>query len=140
MTDKILVVDDDQGIRFFLEEALTKKGYKVDSVASAEEALSKVKQDAFNLILLDVRLPGMSGLDAIKKLRELDPSAPIIIMTAHGSRDMAIRAVQEGAYDFFTKPIKLNEFLVILKRALEKRRLQIEVSRLEEKIEKKYKY
>lgn len=140
MTDKILIVDDDQGIRFFLEEALTKKGYKVDSVASAEEALSKVKQDAFNLILLDVRLPGMSGLDAIKKLRELDPSAPIIIMTAHGSRDMAIRAVQEGAYDFFTKPIKLNEFLVILKRALEKRRLQIEVSRLEEKIEKKYKY
>lgn len=140
MTDKILIVDDDQGIRFFLEEALTKKGYKVDSVASAEEALSKVKQDAFNLILLDVRLPGMSGLDAIKKLHELDPSAPIIIMTAHGSRDMAIRAVQEGAYDFFTKPIKLNEFLVILKRALEKRRLQIEVSRLEEKIEKKYKY
>ncbi|MEE9200360.1 MAG: sigma-54 dependent transcriptional regulator [Candidatus Brocadiales bacterium] len=140
MTDKILVVDDDRGIRFFLEEALTKKGYKVDSVASAEEALSKVKQDAFNLILLDVRLPGMSGLDAIKKLHELDPSAPIIIMTAHGSRDMAIRAVQEGAYDFFTKPIKLNEFLVILKRALEKRRLQIEVSRLEEKIEKKYKY
>ena len=140
MTDKILVVDDDQGIRFFLGEALTKKGYQVDSATSAEAAISKIKQDAFSLILLDVRLPGMSGIDAIRKIHELEPRAPIIVMTAYGSKDLAVRAVQEGAYDFLTKPIKLDEFIIILKRALEKRRLLIEVSRLEDKIKKKYKF
>ncbi|OHB89970.1 MAG: hypothetical protein A3C38_06590, partial [Planctomycetes bacterium RIFCSPHIGHO2_02_FULL_50_42] len=140
MTDKILVVDDDQGIQFFLGEALTKKGYQVDSATSAEAAISKIKQDAFSLILLDVRLPGMSGIDAIRKIHELEPRAPIIVMTAYGSKDLAVRAVQEGAYDFLTKPIKLDEFIIILKRALEKRRLLIEVSRLEDKIKKKYKF
>ncbi|MFQ5863067.1 MAG: sigma-54-dependent transcriptional regulator [Candidatus Brocadiales bacterium] len=140
MTDKILVVDDDQGIQFFLGEVLTKKGYQIDSATSAEAAISKIQQDAFSLILLDVRLPGMSGIDAIKKFHEVDPRVPIIIMTAYGSKDLAIRAVQEGAYDFFTKPIKLDEFLIILKRALEKRQLQVEISRLEEKIEKKYEF
>ena len=118
MTDKILVVDDDQGIQFFLVEALTKKGYQVDSATSAEVAISKVEQDAFALILLDVKLPGMSGIDAIKKLHQTSPSSPIIILTAYGSRDLAIRATQEGAYDFLTKPVKLDELLIILKRAL----------------------
>ncbi|MEE9515257.1 MAG: sigma-54 dependent transcriptional regulator [Candidatus Brocadiales bacterium] len=140
MTDKILVVDDEQSILFFMKEALTKKGYQVNSATSAETGISKVKQDAFSLIVLDVRLPGMSGIDAIKKFRGLDPLIPIIIMTAYGSRDLAIRAVQEGAYDFFTKPIKLDEFLIVLKRALEKRRLELEISQLEERIKKKYKY
>lgn len=140
MTDKILVVDDEQSILFFMKEALTKKGYQVDSATSAEMGISKVKQDAFSLIVLDVRLPGMSGIDAIKKFRGLDPLVPIIIMTAYGNRDLAIRAVQEGAYDFFTKPIKLDEFLIVLKRALEKRRLELEISQLEERIKKKYKY
>ncbi len=140
MTDKILIVDDEQSILFFMKEALTKKGYQVDSATSAETGISKVKQDAFSLIVLDVRLPGMSGIDAIKKFRGLDPLVPIVIMTAYGNRDLAIRAVREGAYDFFTKPIKLDEFLIVLKRALEKRRLELEISRLEERIEKKYKY
>ncbi len=140
MTDKILVVDDDQGIQFFLVEALTKKGYQVDSATSAEAAISKVEQDAFALILLDVKLPGMSGIDAIKKLHQISPSTPIIIMTAYGSRDLAIRATQEGAYDFLTKPVKLDELLIILKRALEKRRLQLEISRLESSIKKKYEF
>ncbi len=140
MTDKILVIDDDQGIQFFLREALTKKGYQVDSATSAETAISKVKQGTFSLILLDVRLPEMSGIDAIKKLHEQAPRAPIIIMTAYGSKDLALKAIKEGAYDFFTKPIKLDEFLIIIKRALEKRRLQIEISRLEDEIKKNYKF
>ncbi|MFQ5957682.1 MAG: sigma-54 dependent transcriptional regulator, partial [Candidatus Brocadiales bacterium] len=72
--------------------------------------------------------------------RELDAHSPIIIMTAYGSKDLAIRAVKEGAYDFFTKPIKLDEFLIIIKRALEKRRLQTEISHLEERIKKKYQF
>jgi DNA-binding NtrC family response regulator len=140
MTDKILVVDDDQGIQFFLGEALSKKGYQVDSATSAEDAISKAKQTPFMLVLLDVKLPGMSGIDAIKKLRQISPLSPIIIMTAFGNRDLAIRATQEGAYDFLTKPIKLDELLIILKRALEKRRLKLEISHLEKSIRKKYEF
>ncbi|MCP4366258.1 MAG: sigma-54-dependent Fis family transcriptional regulator [Planctomycetes bacterium] len=140
MTDKILVVDDDQGIQFFLGEALSKKGYQVDSAASAEDAMSKAEQTPFMLVLLDVKLPGMSGIDAIKKLHQISPLSPIIIMTAFGNRDLAIRATQEGAYDFLTKPIKLDELFIILKRALEKRRLKLEISHLEKSIRKKYEF
>ncbi|MEE9558908.1 MAG: sigma-54 dependent transcriptional regulator [Candidatus Brocadiales bacterium] len=140
MTDKILVVDDDQGIQFFLGEALSKKGYQVDSATSAEDAISKAKQTPFMLVLLDVKLPGMSGIDAIKKLHQISPLSPIIIMTAFGNRDLAIRATQEGAYDFLTKPIKLDELLIILKRALEKRRLKLEISHLEKSLRKKYEF
>lgn len=140
MTEKILVVDDDEGMRFFLGEALRKKDYEVDFATSAEQALTKVRKDYYSLIIMDVRLPGMSGIEAIKKLKELNPTAPIIVMTAYASDELAIQAVQEGAYDFFVKPIKLEEFLIILRRALEKRRLQLEVAQLEETLLKRYEF
>jgi Nif-specific regulatory protein len=138
MAEKILVVDDDQGIQFFLGEVLRKKHYEVDSATSAEQALTKVKKDGYSLIILDVRLPGMSGIEAIKRLKDLNHMVPIIVMTAYGSKELAIQAVQEGAYDFFVKPIKLEEFLIILRRALERRQLQLEVVQLEESLQKKY--
>ncbi|OHB93851.1 MAG: hypothetical protein A3E19_02330, partial [Planctomycetes bacterium RIFCSPHIGHO2_12_FULL_52_36] len=140
MKEKILVVDDDEGIQFFLGEVLRKKNYEVDSATSAEQALTKVRKEDYSLVLMDVRLPGMSGIEAIRKLKELDLAIPIIIMTAHGSKELAIQAVQEGAYDFFVKPIKLEEFLIILRRALEKRQLQLEVDKLEESLKKKYEF
>src|SRR3990167_2593017 len=108
MKEKILVVDDDEGIQFFLGEVLRKKNYEVDSATSAEQALTKVRKEDYSLVLMDVRLPGMSGIAAIRKLKELDLAVPIIIMTAHGSKELAIQAVQEGAYDFFVKPIKIG--------------------------------
>ena len=140
MKEKILVVDDDEGIQFFLGEALRKRNYEVDSATSAEQALTKVRKGDYSLILMDVRLSGMSGIAAIRKLKELDLAVPIIIMTAYGSKELAIQAIQEGAYDFFVKPIKLEEFLIILRRALEKRRLQLEVDKLEESLKKKYEF
>ena len=140
MTEKILVVDDDQGIQFFLGEVLKKKNYEVDSAGSAEQALNKFRKGDYCLIILDVRLPGMSGIEAIRKLKELNPTIPILVMTAYSSKETAIQAVQEGAYDFFSKPIKLEEFLIILRRALEKRQLQLEVTKLEESLKKKYEF
>ncbi len=139
--EKILIVDDDQGIQFLLGEVLRKRNYEVDSANSAEHAFEKIKKNNYSLIILDVRLPGMSGIEAIKKLKkELDTTVPIIVMTAYGSRELALQAVQEGAYDLFAKPIKLEELLVVLQRALEKRQLQMEVKQLEESLGKKYEY
>ncbi|HHT9117817.1 MAG TPA: sigma-54-dependent transcriptional regulator [Candidatus Hypogeohydataceae bacterium YC38] len=140
MMEKILIIDDDEGIQFFLGELLRKKGYQTEVATSAETALSKVEKDAFSLILLDVRLPGMSGVDAIRRLRELEPQAPIIIMTAYGTKETALQAIQQGAYDFFTKPIKVDELLCVLRRALEKRQLQLEIAALEERLKKRYEF
>ncbi|MFN3466128.1 MAG: sigma-54-dependent transcriptional regulator [Candidatus Brocadiales bacterium] len=140
MTEKILVVDDDQGIQFFLGEVLKKKNYEVDSAGSAEQALNKFRKGDYCIVIMDVRLPGMSGIEAIRKLKELNPTVPILVMTAYSSKETAIQAVQEGAYDFFSKPIKLEEFLIILRRALEKRQLQLEVTKLEETLKKKYEF
>jgi len=84
----ILVVDDDEQMQFFLREALERQGYAVVVKGSAEDALDSLKTDNFDLMLLDVRLPGMSGLAAVEEILKIDAKIPIIVMTAHGTRDM----------------------------------------------------
>ena len=127
---QILVVDDDEQMQFFLKEALVRQGYGVTVRATAEDALASLRGDRFDLVLLDVRLPGMSGLVAVEAILRLDPHIPIIVMTAHGSRDGALEAVRRGAYDYFTKPFRLEEMEIVIRRALEKRRLLQEIDRL----------
>src|SRR5688500_2470667 len=83
---------------------------------------------------MDVRLPGMSGLDAVNEIQKVDRKTPIIVMTAHGTRDTALEAVRRGAYDYFTKPFKLDEMEIIIRRALERRRLSHEIERLREQL------
>jgi two-component system response regulator AtoC len=130
----LLVVDDDPQMQFFLEEALTRQQYGVVVQPSAEAALDALKRDAFDLILMDVRLPGMNGLDAVDAIQKLDRRTPIIVMTAHGTRDTALDAVRRGAYDYFTKPFRLDELEIIIRRALERKRLLGEVERLREQL------
>jgi two-component system response regulator AtoC len=126
----ILVVDDDEQMQFFLKEALLRQGYTVTVRPTAEEALECLKGNGFDLVLLDVRLPGMSGLVAVEEVLKIDPHIPIIVMTAHASRDGAIEAIRRGAYDYFTKPFRLEEMEIVIRRALEKRRLLGEIERL----------
>jgi two-component system, NtrC family, response regulator AtoC len=127
---QILVVDDDEQMQFFLKEALLRQGYGVTVRSTAEQALDSLRADHFDLVLLDVRLPGMSGLVAVESVLKIDPHIPIIVMTAHGSRDGAIEAIRRGAYDYFTKPFRLEEMEIVIRRALEKRRLLTEIERL----------
>ena len=135
MNDTILVVDDDASIRFALSEALKKGGHPdVDTASSAEEALTKASRTNYDVILLDVRLPGMSGIEAIEHIRKAGCTSEIIVMTAHGSKDVALTAVRKGAYDFFSKPFSIAEMGIIVRRALEKRRLQNEVRALRQKL------
>ena len=134
MSEKILIVDDDANMRFFLEEATRKLGYEPHAVTDAESAIEEAGKKRYSLVLLDVRLPGMSGLDAIPLIREEDPDAMIIVITAHGTKALAIDAVRAGAYDYFTKPFKMDEMSVVVARALEKRKLQQDVRKLETKL------
>jgi two-component system response regulator AtoC len=130
----ILVIDDDEQMQFFLKEALQRQGYGLTVRKSAEEGLAALRSDQADLVLLDVRLPGMDGLQAVEEILKIDPRAPIIIMTAHGTRDSAIEAMRRGAYDYFTKPFRLEEMEIVIRRALEKRRFFLEIERLREEL------
>jgi two-component system, NtrC family, response regulator AtoC len=127
---QILVVDDDPQMQFFLKEALERQQYVVNVQPSAEAALAALASSRFDLILMDVRLPGMNGLDAVNEIQKVDHRTPIIIMTAHGTRDTALEAVRRGAYDYFTKPFSLDEMEIIVRRALEKKRMVGELEQL----------
>ncbi len=130
----VLVIDDDEQMQFFLNEALRRSGYAVTLRKTAEEGLQVLKAETPDLVLLDIRLPGMSGLDAVGEVLKIDPGVPIIIMTAHGTRDNAIEAIRRGAYDYFTKPFRLEEMEIVIRRALEKRKLHFEIERLREEL------
>jgi len=140
MSEKILIVDDDQTIRLVLTEALKKKGFELEEAGSAEEALDKIRvaprPNPFDLVIMDVRLPKMSGLEAVSRIRELDREAIVIVVTAYGGKEIALEAIRKGAYDYFTKPFKLEEMEIVIERALEKRRLQNEVRTLRERVKK----
>ena len=132
MSERILITEDDEDLAFVIREALTRQGYEAEVAPTAGALLDKLKGGSYDLILLDVRLPDMDGLDAIPRCRDLAPETPIIVMTAHGTRQIAMNAITRGAYDFFTKPLKMTEFQVVVARALDRRRLQQQVKVLRE--------
>jgi len=131
VAERILIAEDDEDLAFVLREALIRKDYEVEVAPTAGRMLDTLKGGNWDLILLDVRLPDMDGLDAIPKCRDLGPDTPIIVMTAHGTREVATEAISRGAYDFFTKPLKMTEFQVVVARALERRRLQLQIKALQ---------
>ncbi|HWM76526.1 MAG TPA: response regulator, partial [Methylomirabilota bacterium] len=132
MSERILITEDDEDLAFVIREALTRQGYEAEVAPTAGALLDKLKAGSYDLILLDVRLPDMDGLDAIPRCRDLAPETPIIVMTAHGTRQIAMNAITRGAYDFFSKPLKMAEFQVVVSRALDRRRLQQQVKVLRE--------
>ena len=134
MKESILVVDDEEVSRFVLREALSKRGYAVEEAPDAETAIKRVAQGSFDLILLDIQLPGMSGIDAISKLKEIDPTIIVLMITAFGSKEMAIDAMKRGAYDYFVKPLKMEEMEIVVKRSLERRKLAAEIRVLQEQV------
>jgi len=129
--EHILIVEDDTNLAFALREAMLRKGYQTDTVASLGAVPDRLKAATYDLLLLDMNLPDGNGLDAIPQYRKLAPDTPIIAMTAYASRHTATEALRRGAYDFFTKPLTLSELEIVVGRALQHRRLQQEMSMLE---------
>jgi len=130
MNGKILVVDDDPDMQFFLKKALEKlqiQSALTDSLASAQAALPT---EVWDVILLDYKLPDGNGVEFIPTVKHSRPDAVIVVMTAFGSRELAMQAIKAGAYDYFTKPFKLEEMEVVIRRAMERSRLLREIQRL----------
>jgi DNA-binding NtrC family response regulator len=130
MKEHILIAEDDADLAFFLQEALKREAYKVEVEGTAEKALQQLGQRSYDLFLLDVKLPDGDGVDLLSSCRELAPDVPVILMTAHSTRQMAIEATNQGAYDFFSKPFQLQEVQVVIRRALERKNLLSELKAL----------
>ena len=113
----ILVVDDEEAVCWALERALKKEGHTVSVAASAEDALEVAKKRRPDAVVLDVRLPGIDGLTAMGRLRELSGDAPVIVVTAFGNLGTAVRAVEGGAFDYLSKPFDLHQALDAVGRA-----------------------
>ncbi len=118
---KVLVVDDDSSLREFLEIFLAKEGYKVASAASGQEALEEVKRQGFSLVITDVRMPGMDGVELLKGIKALDPGLPVVLITAFASLDAAVVAMKEGAWDYLTKPFRIEELREVVENAISSR-------------------
>jgi len=127
---RILVVDDEDSLRWVLEKGLRQAGYEVAAVKDGTAALESFGAEPFDVVFLDVRMPGVDGLTALGRLRDIRPDACVVVMTAHGTMDTAIQAMQRGAYDYLAKPFDLDEVLLLTERALTARRLTQEVTRL----------
>ena len=136
----IHVIDDEPIILEVLGELLTSEGYEVEISSSGEEALDKYSTRSFGLVLLDLLMPGMDGIEVLKKIRKIEPHAVIIIITAYASVESAISAMKTGAFDYIQKPFKHDELLLTVKRAIEHKKLQEENIRLKDELGKKFSF
>jgi two-component system nitrogen regulation response regulator NtrX len=138
MNESILVVDDEAGVRASLTGILADESYEVEAVGSGEECLAAVGVRRFDLVLLDVWLPGADGLETLARLRESDPELPVVMISGHGTIETAVRAVRLGARDFVEKPLSLEKTLLAVRNALQQRRLEAEVRTLKRQLGQRY--
>jgi len=136
----IHIIDDEPIIHEVLGDLLTSEGYEVENSYSGEEALEKHSSQSFDLALLDLLMPGIDGIEVLKKLKKVDPLSVVIIITAYASVESAISAMKIGAFDYVRKPFKHDELLLTVKRAIEHRKLQEENIRLKDELKRKFSF
>ena len=131
---KILIVDDDKSIRKTLRDILEFEKYEIDEAADGLECIVKIKQSSFDVIIMDVKMPRMDGMEAIEKIQHLAPDTPVVMISGNGNIDTAVEAVKKGAFDFIQKPPDLNRLLITLRNALDKSNLITEKKVLQRKV------
>jgi len=134
MSAQILVVDDEEANRVTLDRLLTREGYQVHQADHGKAALEILREASIDLVLTDLKMPGMSGLELLKAARTLDGDLQVVVMTAYGTVEAAVDAMKEGAYDFVTKPLKRLDLARCIAKALERRALQVENKRLRQEL------
>lgn len=135
---KILVIDDEKPIRNTLQEILEYEDHKVEIAADGFEGLEKAKENKYDIILCDIKMPNMDGIEVLEKLEIFSPDVPVIMISGHGSVETAVEALKKGAYDFIEKPLELNRLLVTIRNALERKDLVVETKKLKRKVSKTY--
>lgn len=135
---KILVVEDENSMREVLRILLEGENYEVITASDGLEGLSYIEKDIFDLVITDIKMPGANGFEVLKKVKNISPETIVIMITAFGTTEAAIEAMKLGAYDYINKPFKIDEIKLIVKKALEKKRLSEEVSLLRDKVKVTY--
>ena len=135
--DRVLVIDDEESVRNLLQRMLTEAGYNVVTAANGQEALDKVSELNIGVVLLDIKMPGMSGIEALRQLVGGRPDICVIMATAVGDAQTAVEAMKMGAYDYITKPFNRDDVVLTLQRAIEKKHLELENERHQLELQKR---
>ena len=136
----ILAVDDDINMLAMLEKFLKRAGYTVDTTSDSLKAMSLVDEKNYDIVITDIQMPRATGMDLLRRIRELQKDTMVVMITAFGSVDSAVNAMKAGAYDYVSKPFNIDEILALLERATQQRRLQREVELLRQEVERKYSF
>ena len=135
---KILVIDDERAIRNTLKEILEMESHEVETAENGRIALDKAKQQQYDLIFSDIKMPEMDGMELLTALREAEIDCPVVMISGHGTIETAVECIKKGAFDFIIKPIDLNRLLITTKNALDKKTLQLSTKVLTKKVSSKY--
>ena len=130
----ILIIDDEKAIRKALMEILSSEGYKTEEAADGEEGLKKFKEKTYDLVLCDIKMPKIDGIEFLQKAGEINPDVPVIMISGHGNIETAVDAVKKGAFDYISKPPDLNRMLITIRNAIDKNSLVTETKVLKRKI------
>jgi two-component system, NtrC family, nitrogen regulation response regulator NtrX len=133
---EILIIDDEKAIRKTLSEILSFEGYKIDEAADGEEGLRKFSQKNYDIVLCDIKMPKLDGIEFLEKAREINHDIPVIMISGHGNIDTAVDAVKKGAFDYISKPPDLNRLLITLRNATDRTKLSAETKVLKRKVNK----
>lgn len=132
----ILIIDDEKSIRKTLTEILSYEGYKIDEAGDGEEGLKKFSDNTYDVVLCDIKMPRLDGIEFLEKAKSINPDVPVIMISGHGNIDTAVEAVKKGAFDYISKPPDLNRLLITLRNALDKQTLVTETKVLKRKVGK----
>jgi DNA-binding NtrC family response regulator len=136
----LLIVEDDAAMRMMLREALEEDGYTVETAGGGRAGIERVKQGGIDLVISDVKMPDLDGLDMLREIKAFAPSPHVITITAFGSIDTAIRAVKLGAFDYITKPFDVDQLILSVQKALDERALRSELARLRDEVQRSYRW
>jgi len=135
---RILVIDDERSIRNTLKDILEYEKHEVDLAEDGAKGLEKIKSGEYDIILCDIKMPGMDGIEVLDKLAETSSDVPVIMISGHGNIDTAVEAIKKGAFDFIEKPLDLNRLLITIRNAMDKSNLVTETKILKRKVNRKY--
>src|ERR1044072_6281996 len=138
MSESILIVDDERGIRDTLCAIFRDEGFMADAVETGEECLKAIGQRAYGCVLLDVWLPGISGLETLRQMREANCDAAVVIISGHGNIETALRATRLGAFDFIEKPLSIDKTVLTVRNALRQRKLELANQSLAAELHEEY--
>jgi two-component system, NtrC family, nitrogen regulation response regulator NtrX len=135
---RILIIDDEKNIRRTLREILEYEAFKVDEAADGQEGLNMAQKEKYDIILTDIKMPKMDGLEVLSQLIQKGVDSPVVMISGHGNIETAVEAVKKGAFDFIEKPLDLNRLLVTIRNAMDKSQLVTETKVLKKKVSKTF--